>query len=104
MLFLIIYLEARLRVLYLRYAKVLIQLSAFVLAYYTAMSRIVDYAHRGSDVIGGAILGIVIALLMTLLVGRVLWVYELKEDDDEIDYKDARLRNKNQNSMQMENI
>ena len=57
MLFLIIYVEARLFLLQLRYIKPLIQLAAFAAAFVTMMSRISDYHHRGSDVVGGSVLG-----------------------------------------------
>lgn len=57
MLFLIIYVEARLFLLRLRYIKPLIQLAAFSTAFVTCLSRISDYHHRGSDVIGGSTLG-----------------------------------------------
>jgi phosphatidate phosphatase len=57
MLFLIIYVEARLVLLQMRYVKPLIQLAAFSAAFVTALSRISDYHHRGTDVIGGASLG-----------------------------------------------
>lgn len=57
MLFLIIYLEARLFLIQLRYVKPLIQLAAFCAAFVTTISRISDYHHRGSDVIGGTVLG-----------------------------------------------
>ena len=53
----IIYLEARLYLLRFRYIKPLIQLAALIAAFVTCLSRISDYHHRGSDVIGGAILG-----------------------------------------------
>jgi phosphatidate phosphatase len=57
MVFLIIYLEARLVLLRFRYLKTLIQMGAFIAAFVTCLSRISDYHHRGSDVIGGAVLG-----------------------------------------------
>lgn len=85
MLFLIVYVEARLILLRLRYIKPLIQLAAFSAAFVTCLSRISDYHHRGSDVIGGTILGIIIALFVTLIVGRVLWVYESEERYTELD-------------------
>jgi hypothetical protein len=53
MLFLIIYLEARLYLLKFRYIKPLIQAAAFIAAYVTAISRVPDFFHRASDVIGG---------------------------------------------------
>ena len=63
MAFLIIYIEARLHLLKLRYLKPLVQMTAFIAAYVTALSRISDYHHRGSDVIGGTTLGSKIKLL-----------------------------------------
>jgi hypothetical protein len=48
MTFLIIYVEARLFLLKLRYIKPLIQMTAFIAAFVTALSRISDYHHRGS--------------------------------------------------------
>ena len=67
----------------------------------------IDYHHRGSkiiwilkykncllnlfkktaDVIGGMVLGVVVALFITLLVGRVLWEY-----DSEASYSDFDLK------------
>ena len=69
-------------------------MTAFIAAYVTAISRIPDYAHRGSDVLGGSVLGIIIALFITLVAGRVFWVYnapvkradfDIKKYDDEDD-------------------
>ena len=87
MTFLIIYLEARLFLLRLRFIKPLIQLIAFIAAFVTVLSRISDYHHRGSDAIGGMVLGIVIALAMTLFVGRVLWEYEVEKPYTDFDLK-----------------
>ena len=57
MTFLIFYIEARLFLVRFRYLKPLIQMTAFIAAYVTCMSRVSDYHHRGSDVIGGGVLG-----------------------------------------------
>ena len=54
------YLQARLYLLRFRFIKALLQITAFITAYVTAISRILDYHHRGSDVIGGMLLGILI--------------------------------------------
>jgi phosphatidate phosphatase len=75
MLFLIIYLEARLHLLRFRFVKTLIQMTAFITAFVTCVSRISDYHHHGVDVLGGATLGCVLAVFMTFVVGRVLWSY-----------------------------
>lgn len=58
MVFLIVYIEARLVLLRFRYVKPMIQMTAFTAAFITCLSRISDYHHRGSDVIGGTVLGI----------------------------------------------
>jgi phosphatidate phosphatase len=49
MTFLIVFVEARLQLLKLRYIKPLIQMAAFIAAYVTAISRIPDYHHRGKN-------------------------------------------------------
>ncbi|CAF0832752.1 unnamed protein product [Brachionus calyciflorus] len=76
MLFLIIYLEARLFLVRFRYLKALIQLSAFIAAFTTGISRISDYHHRGSDVIGGVVLGSVVAIFITNVIGKILWIVD----------------------------
>lgn len=58
MVFLIVYLEARLFLLKFRYVKSLFQMFAFIAAFVTCLSRISDYHHRGTDVLGGTCLGI----------------------------------------------
>ena len=75
MIFLIIYIQARVSTLKFRYMKVLVQLTAFIAAYVTSISRVRDYHHRGSDVIAGAILGTTVAIFLTLVSGRVIWLY-----------------------------
>ena len=89
MLFLIIFIEARLFLLRLRYIKPLIQLCAFSAAFVTMLSRVSDYHHRGSDVIGGTVLGCIIALFVTFVVGKVMWVYENEISYSEFDLKDS---------------
>lgn len=60
----------------------MIQVAAISAAWVVCLSRIVDYHHRGSDVIGGAILGALVALAFTLLFGRVLWDFSKKKEGD----------------------
>ena len=95
MLFLAIYLEARLFLLRFRYVKTLIQVTAVIAAYVTCISRIGDYHHRGSDVIGGAILGAIVALFFTLVRGRVIWEYNNQKQ-----YSDFDLKNINDQTQQ----
>ncbi len=78
MTFLIVYLEARLNLTRLRFIKPMLQIAAFIAAYVTMISRVSDYHHRGSDVIGGTVVGIVVGLYITMVTGRVLWVYNRK--------------------------
>ncbi len=74
MLFLIIYLEARLILLRFRHFKCFVQMAAFIAAFVTGLSRVSDYHHRGSDVVGGTILGYIgfnvyIYLFLKLIIG-----------------------------------
>ncbi|RNA11440.1 lipid phosphate phosphohydrolase 1 isoform X3 [Brachionus plicatilis] len=92
MLFLIIYLEARLFLVRFRYIKALIQLTAFIASFVTSISRISDYHHRGSDVVGGLVLGSIIALFITLILGKILWVVD---EEFYYDFDDKFLNQKN---------
>ena len=56
--FLVLYAEARLTLLRLRYVKVFGQVAAVVGAIYVSTSRIQEYQHRASDVLGGGVLGV----------------------------------------------
>lgn len=78
MVFLIIYIQARVTTLKLRFVKVFVQLIAFSAAYLTSISRVKDYHHRGSDVIGGAVLGALIAVFVLFVIGKVIWLYNRK--------------------------
>jgi membrane-associated phospholipid phosphatase len=93
MLFLIIYLEARSPTLRLRYLKALLQVTAFVALFTTCISRITDYFHKDVDVVGGGILGALIAILFTIVLGRVLWEYNTEERYSDFDLDPRRVRN-----------
>ncbi|XP_060066912.1 phospholipid phosphatase 1-like [Ylistrum balloti] len=45
-----------------------IQVLLFYMAYYTSLSRISDYMHHWSDVLGGALLGLTVCLLVAFCV------------------------------------
>ncbi len=87
MVFLMFYLQARLYLLRFRFIKALLQVTAFITAYVTAISRILDYHHRGSDVIGGMVLGAGVAIFIIYYVGRVLWVFERDIPYSDFDFK-----------------
>ena len=87
MLYLIIYLQARVVFYKLRFIKPLLQVTAFIAAFVTCISRISDYHHRGSDVLGGIAVGAVIAIFITLVVSRVLWYLKAKKDYYDFDLK-----------------
>jgi phosphatidate phosphatase len=90
MVFLIIYLQARFITLRFRYVKVLFQLTAFVGAYIASTSRIRDHHHRASDVLGGALLGTIIAFFVAIVNGKVLRQYGRKKE--RFDFDEAFVR------------
>jgi len=73
MLFLIIYLEGRIRLDKTRFFKAFIQLAAFIAAWHTCLSRVSDFKHHHTDVIGGAFLGACVAFFVTIVIGKKLW-------------------------------
>ncbi|KAJ8042872.1 Phospholipid phosphatase 1 [Holothuria leucospilota] len=72
MVYLAIYLQSRWQSRSLMYIRPMTQLIALMLATYTCLSRVSDYKHHWSDVLGGAILGTFIAVCMAFAVARVL--------------------------------
>ncbi|CAF0754875.1 unnamed protein product [Brachionus calyciflorus] len=98
MLFVIIYLEARLVLQRTRFIKSIIQLCAFLAAWHTCMSRVSDFKHHFSDVIAGAIIGASVAIFVTVISGKKIWYHsksmrnrlqqvesleQIDDDDDE---------------------
>jgi hypothetical protein len=81
MLFLVIYLQYRLVSLRFRAIRTLIQLAAVCAAWITALSRVIDYKVRGSDAIGGAILGGLVAILFAHWIGESYFSKEKYETD-----------------------
>ena len=85
MTFIIIFLEARLILVRLRFIKTFIQIAAFIAAWVTMLSRVSDYWHRFTDVLAGFLLGLIIALFVLLVLGRVLWEYKVEKRIYEVD-------------------
>ena len=85
MTFIIIFLEARLILVRFRFLKTFIQIAAFIAAWVTMLSRVSDYWHRYTDVLAGFFLGLIVALFVTLVVGRVLWDYKVEKRIYEVD-------------------
>ncbi|MCL4121439.1 UNVERIFIED_CONTAM: hypothetical protein GTU68_022299 [Idotea baltica] len=71
MLYLVVYLQARLRINGFRLIRPTFQLICLLMNFYTCLSRISDYKHHWSDVVGGYILGATIAILVTLFVAEL---------------------------------
>lgn len=60
-------------------------MTAISAAWITCLSRIVDYHHRGSDVLGGVVLGVLVALAFTLVFGKILWAFGNRKKEVDFD-------------------
>ncbi|CAG0918078.1 unnamed protein product [Notodromas monacha] len=69
MLFSAIYLQYRWPYRTPKIVRHFVQFLLVVLAYYTSLSRVSDYKHHPTDVFAGAVLGVSVALMATLVVG-----------------------------------
>ena len=67
--FIILYMEAKVSFPHSRFLKFFLQLLVAQLGFLCALSRVSDYKHHWSDVLAGALLGILIAVL---IIDRVL--------------------------------
>lgn len=97
MMFVIIYMEARLILRRMRFPKIILQLIAFVAAWHTVMSRVSDFKHHYTDVIAGSLLGMSVAVFMTVVNGKRLWDYQYSKSlnegpsaEDQGDIEDQR--------------
>nr|XP_022311472.1 phospholipid phosphatase 1-like [Crassostrea virginica] len=79
MIFAILYIQARMQWRSISLLRPLLQMILFHLAFYTCLSRVSDYKHHWSDVLSGAIIGIVTAVLV---VFKVLNLFEVKPKRD----------------------
>jgi phosphatidate phosphatase len=68
MMFLVLYLQAKMNCLKLPLLRPLLQLVTVMAAMYTALSRISDHKHHWSDVLFGSLLGTTVAVLIVFLV------------------------------------
>ncbi|KAL5016090.1 hypothetical protein ScPMuIL_005679 [Solemya velum] len=68
MVYLIIYLQVRFSWVRFTLLKPVLQLLAFYLAYYTALSRVSDYKHHWSDVLAGSLLGAGVSFIIAFHV------------------------------------
>lgn len=96
MIFIIIYLEARLVLQRTRFIKSIIQLIAFIAAWFTCMSRVSDFKHHYTDVVGGAAIGLSLAVFVTVITGKKIWYHSkahLEQDsfevEDDVDVEDG---------------
>jgi phosphatidate phosphatase len=79
MAFIIIYLEARLTLQRTRFIKSIIQLTAFIAAWHTAMSRVSDFKHHYTDVMAGAAIGLSVAVFVTVITGKKIWHHSQRD-------------------------
>jgi phosphatidate phosphatase len=90
MVFIVVYIQARVRALTLRFIKALLQMVFLMAACVTSYSAMYDFHHHISDVAAGILIGTGVALHTTLCVGRVLWVYRIKPDYHDFQLKPPR--------------
>ncbi|XP_047736607.1 phospholipid phosphatase 1 isoform X3 [Hyalella azteca] len=70
MIYLVLYLQARMR-LRVRLVRPFVQFACLLMAFYTSLSRVSDYKHHWSDVLFGALLGTVVAVLVGVFVTQL---------------------------------
>ncbi|XP_075166536.1 wunen isoform X2 [Haematobia irritans] len=68
MVYLAIYLQCRMTWGGSKLMRHFLQFAFIMLAWYTALSRVSDYKHHWSDVLGGSLIGALVALIVTFLV------------------------------------
>lgn len=92
MVFVIIYLEARMgRPRRCNFFKTSVQLIAFIIAWFTCMSRVSDFKHHHTDVLSGSVIGLIVALFVTLVTGKHIWNFQSNKKrctSDELDSED----------------
>lgn len=82
--FLFVYFEARLVCPNIQFLKPFLQCLCIATAFFTCLSRVTDFKHHATDVIGGALIGTCIAIFSAVRVGTYLWQFSVYcETDDE---------------------
>ncbi|CAM4762196.1 unnamed protein product [Rotaria magnacalcarata] len=82
--FLFVYFEARLVCRRIKFLKPFFQCICVAIAFFTCLSRVTDYKHHATDVIGGALIGFCVAVFAAVRVGTYLWSFSVYcETDDE---------------------
>ncbi len=81
MVFVIVFLEARIHSNRFRFLIAGVEFIAIFAILGTCISRVIDYYHRWIDVIAGALLGGSVALFTALIVGRVLFDYGVRREN-----------------------
>ncbi|CAF3466850.1 unnamed protein product [Rotaria socialis] len=82
--FLFVYFEARLVCPKIKFLKPFFQCLCVAIAFFTCLSRVTDYKHHPTDVIGGALIGFCIAVFTAVRVGTYLWSFSVYcETEDE---------------------
>ncbi|XP_070562600.1 phospholipid phosphatase 1-like [Ptychodera flava] len=91
-LYLVLYLEVRFTWKISRLVKPVLQIALLMLALMCSLSRISDYKHHWSDVLGGSLLGVIVAVLtyqyVSDLLKMALPLEKRQEDSLEIDYRE----------------
>jgi len=86
--FLFVYFEARIVCPNVQFLKPFLQCLCVAIAFFTCLSRVTDFKHHPTDVIGGALIGFCIAVFTAVRVGTYLWnlsVYCETEEETEKD-------------------
>jgi phosphatidate phosphatase len=73
MIFIVIYLEARITSASMHFVKASLQLICVIASWHTCMSRISDHKHHPTDVIAGALIGFTLAVFTTFVTGKFFW-------------------------------
>ncbi|CAF1052227.1 unnamed protein product [Rotaria sordida] len=86
--FLFVYFEARLVCPQIQFLKPFLQCLCVAVAFFTCLSRVTDFKHHATDVIGGSLIGFCIAIFTAVRVGTYLWTFSVYCETEEETKKD----------------